>query len=89
MRRELQFEQKFPLWGAHILVKYMYTHLGLKRKVTAMKIGSTILMSVSKLEAIHDHVTLKHHSMTGGVGGKLLRSGEYVFGVSVFDNYQK
>jgi len=46
-------------------------------------------MSVSKLEAIHDHVTLKHHSMTGGVGGKLLRSGEYVFGVSVFDNYQK
>ena len=35
-------------------------------------------MSVSKLEAIHDHVTLNHHSMTAGVGGKLLRSGEYV-----------
>lgn len=28
-------------------------------------------MSVSKLEAIHDHVTLNYRCMTVGVGGKL------------------
>lgn len=52
--------------------------------VTATKDRAHHSRVISKLKAIHEHVTSSHHDVAAGVGGKLPRNGECLcFGVSV------